>query len=257
MGKQVKKKTKLELKSELKEHYQAWKVIGVAGYVNDSREQLAKDLIESIATHYNFIPSYFATIVLTEGLGWAYLGLNSNFEATPPYNVRNDKIVSGYQAAGTDDFGSEYSRYKKYLPASFNEGASRSDLLTGAEFIKKEEINERGKKTISAEFSNMESMIWAFGATLSHRRDLFEKKRKELGFKQPTEDEIAYWTYIYYQGEGDAKRMMNAASSLAIFGRNGCYPNCKVTARNRTSNDVALSNLASWRYLQTFNIFSK
>lgn len=256
MGKKEKKKTKFEIKAELKEHYQAWKVLAVAGYVNGENEKLAKDLIEEIALFYDFTPSYFATIILTEGLGWAYLDLNINFESFAPFNVRNDKIVSGFEAAGTDDFGSEYIRYKKYLPSSFNEGFSRADLLNGAEFVKKSEINERGEVTISAEFSNMESMIWAFGATLSHRRDLFKKKYKERGFATPTEDEMAYWTYIYYQGETDAKHMMNTAKSLDIYARNKCYPKCNVTKGNRTSNDVALSNLASWRYLQTFNIFS-
>ena len=51
--------------------------------------------------------------------------------------------------------------------------------------------------------------------------------------------------------------MMKAAKDLNILSRNGCYPNCKVTLDTRTSNDVALSNLASWRYLQSFNIFSR
>lgn len=250
-------KTFREVKAELQTKYEAWKVIAVAGYVNDKREELAKDLIEKIALEMDFIPSYFGTIILTEGLGWAYLGLESNFDTTTPFHVDINRQVSGFEAAGTDDFGSEFSRYRRYLPDDYNEGATPADLLADAEFVKDVKINERNEQTVSAIFSNMESMIWAFGATLSHRRDMFLRHATELGYSTPTEDELAYWTYIYYQGEGQARRWLQSAGSLDIYARNGCYPNCNVTADTRDANDVALSNLASWRYLQWANIFSE
>ena len=191
MGKQ---KSKLELKKQYQEQYQAWKVLGLAGYVNDEREALVKRIIQEVALEYNFIPSYFATISLTEGLGWSYLNLESNYDKKSPNYIRNYKPVSGFDIIGTDDFGSEFSRYKKYLPKTFNEGKSAADFKKGAEFYSDVKVNERGKQTKSAVFKNIETAIWACGATLAHRRDLFEKHRKSLGLSTPTEDQLAYWT---------------------------------------------------------------
>ncbi len=204
----TKTKSYKEVKNELQNRYQAWKVIAVAGYVNDEKEKVAKDIIEKVALHYDFIPSYFATIVLTEGLGITYLDKPENYQTTPPFHIRNDIIVSGFESVGTDDFGSEFNRYKSYLPDDYNEGYSEEDLRNGAEFMKDIRINERNEQVVSAKFSNMESMIWACGATLAHRRDRFLKAVGELGYSKPTEDELAYWIYIYYQGEGQARRWL-------------------------------------------------
>ncbi|MEL0650803.1 hypothetical protein V6246_05170 [Algibacter sp. TI.3.09] len=254
MGKQ--EKTYKEVKLELKNKYQAWKVLAVAGYVNGANERLANNIIEEVAKDLGFIPSYFATIILTEGLGINYLENSNNFSKNAPYGVRNDIIVSGYQIAGTDDFGSEFNRYKKYLPNTFNEGKTIADIEGDAEFIQHHTENER-EKTVSAYFKNMESAIWACGATLAHRRDLFLRHAKELGHLTPTEDELAYWTYLYYQGEGRARTALEKAATLDIFARNTDYGSRVVTLDNREPNDVALSNLASWRYLQWSNTFSE
>lgn len=258
MGKQE-KKTYREVKEDLKDRYQAWKVMAIAGYVNGKDELLAKNIIEEVAKNMGFITSYFATIVLTEGLGFSYLDFDYNFTANPR-NVRNDIIVKGYQLGGVDDFGFHYEdRYKKYLPDSFNEGFSTNDLKNnGAEFIKIYQKNEKSEDIVTADFSNMESLIWACGATLAHRRDLFLKESRALGYLPPSEDELAYWTYMYYQGEGRAYKALLNNKGLDIFGissRNA--PGRTVTKGTRNPNDVALSNLASWRYLQWANIFSE
>lgn len=256
MGKQ---KTKLELKAAYKEQYQAWKVIAVAGYVNEKKESLAKEIIEKVALERGFIPSYFATIVLTEGLGITYLDLASSYSMTPPFHLRNDITVAGYQLGGVDDFGFHFEdRYKKYLPKDFNEGNTRADLKKDSEFIKVYQENERGESIITADFNNMESLIWACGATLAHRRDLFLKHATQLGYATPSEDEQAYWTYMYYQGEGRAYSKLKNNGGLDIFKINSqSSVNRKITKDQRMPNDVALSNLASWRYLQEFKIFSR
>lgn len=251
-------KSKLERKKEIQEHYQAWKNFGFVGYINGSNEAFVKNVIIEVAKEYNFIPSYFAAVALMEGVGYAYLADPSNFTSTKPSTARNDIPVNGFQVIGTDDFGSEFVRYKKYLPASYNQGKSDKDFKTGAEFYAKTETNELGQKTVSAVFKNIEAAIWACGATLAHRRDAFQKDRKALGIAVPTEDQLAYWNYFYYNGgEGKGYRFLKAAKRLDIFDRNQCYPNCNVTKDNRTTNDVALSLLASWRYLQIFNLFEE
>lgn len=257
--KKAKKKSKLEIKKDLQDQYDAWRVMAVAGYVNSPEEKLAKDIIEEVALYYNFIPSYFATIVLTEGLGILYLDISSNYSTTAPYGIRNDIQVEGYQLGGVDDFGFHFEdRYKKLLPNHWNEGASANDLQNGAEFMKVYQTNEKGESIVTANFNNMESIIWACGATLANRRSLFKRDLRSLGYGKPSEDEMAYWNYMYYQGEGRAFRALKAAGSFDImFINRGYSPNRVITQDNREPNDVALSNLASWRYLQTFNIFSK
>lgn len=254
--KKAKKKSKLEIKKDLQDQYGAWKVLAVAGYVNSPEEKLAKNLIEDVAKLNGFIPSYFATIILTEGLGIRYLGLDHYYETSGSKSIRNDIPLRGFVVGGLDDFGSEYPRYKKYLPDWFDKGNNELDFATGSEFYNVPETNERNEEVLSAKFNNMESVIWACAATLSHRRDLFQKHRKTLGYPSPTEDQLAYWNYIYYQGEGQAKRWLTEVGGLDIFGLNGILPTKIVTKNNRNAHDVALSNLASWRYLQTFKIFS-
>ncbi len=251
-------KSKLERKAEIQEQYQAWKNFGFAGYVNDTREKFAKETIIAVAKNYDFIPSYFAAVTLMEGLGSAYLANDGNFTNTSPSRVRNDIPVNGFDVIGTDDFGSEFSRYKKYLPDNYNEGTNALDFKTGAEFYAESATNELGHETLTAVFKNIETAIWACGATLAHRRDTFNRHRKALGIPTATEDQLAYWTYFYYNGgEGKGYRALKAAKRLNIFDRNQCYPNCNVTAGNRTTNDVVLSVLASWRYLQEFKIFAE
>lgn len=255
-----KKKPYKVVKQELKDKYEAWKVLAVAGYVNSPEEALAKKIIEDVALKMSFKASYFATIVLTEGLGSSYLGHDFNFTKTKPKTVRNDTIVPGYELGGVDDFGFHFKdRYKKYLPKSFNEGFSDYDLKhNNAEFKKISQTNERGENIVTANFSNMESLIWACGATLAHRRDLFIKHYKSLGYTKPSEDELAYWTYMYYQGEGRAYKALKNNGGFNIFGINAKHSASRIVTKDtRDPNDVALSNLASWRYLQWANVFSE
>lgn len=90
--------------------------------------------------------------------------------------------------------------------------------------------------------------MWAFGATLAHRKDLFINQGKNLVYGTPSEDQLAYWIYVYYQGEGNAKRWLKSNESYDI-------------TKNKTErgqvHTLATERVATWRYVQTKNIFSK
>ncbi len=244
MGKQVKKSYK-EIKEELRKKYDARKVYGWSGYVDDPNEKAVLDLMEKISKDLGLIPSYFNTIAVGEGLN---LFIDSNYDVKPPNNVIINKPLNGFDVLGTDDFGSEFPRYKKYLPSTFNEGSSMADFKSGAEFYQKEETNELGNKTITGVFKDLESALWAFGATLAHRKDLFVNYGKSLGYGKPTEDEQAYWNYVYYQGEGNAKRWLKSNKGYDI--------KTNKTERGQV-HTLATERLATWRYVQTKKIFSE
>ncbi|WP_103070929.1 hypothetical protein [Aquimarina sediminis] len=245
MGKQKEKKTAKEIKQELKDKYGARKVYGWSGYVDDPEEAAILTLMEDISTELGIIPSYFNTIAVGEGLN---LFVESNYDPAPPHNVIIDQQLSGFDVLGTDDFGSEFFRYKKYLPKTYNEGATLADLSTGAEFVQESRINELGKTTISGTFKDLESALWAFGATLAHRKDRFLKAAKDFGYGTPTEDQLAYWTYVYYQGEGNARRWLKSNKGLDIT--------TNKSERGQV-NILATERVATWRYVQTKGIFSE
>ncbi|MDH7446805.1 hypothetical protein [Aquimarina sp. 2201CG14-23] len=244
MGKQP-KKTVTEIKEDLRKKYDARKVYGWSGYVDDPSEAAILTLMEDISADLGIIPSYFNTIAVGEGLN---LFVDDNYDPKPPHHVIIDQPLSGFNVLGTDDFGSEFPRYKKYLPKTYNEGKTKADFKTGAEFIQEVRTNELGKKTISGIFKDLESALWAFGATLAHRQNLFLSHASSFAYGTPTEDQQAYWTYVYYQGEGNAKRWLKANKGFDITTNKSSRGQVHILATER---------LATWRYVQTKKIFSK
>ncbi|MEM5540151.1 hypothetical protein [Olleya sp. AS48] len=237
MGKQ---KTKLEIKAELAKEFDVH-VSAYGGYANDESEKPIVDIIEKVAANTKLKPSYLFTIAVGEGLGLLYLDLATNYKNN---KLVTDKQINGFQVLGLDFFSSpkEYPRFKKYLPNDYNIHDEYEPYMA--------ERNERyGKEIVpSAKFKDLESAIEGIGAVLAHRRDLFHINYKKFGYKNPTEDEEAYWSYYFYQAEGDAKRLLEDNGGLDIFF-------LKSTSRS-TIHVKALERVASWRYLLHYNIFT-
>ncbi|OAB78224.1 hypothetical protein [Cochleicola gelatinilyticus] len=234
------KKTKLEVKAEIQKKYNTLpKAYG--GYANDPKEQPIVPIFEKVAARINMKPSYLFTIAAGEGLGVNHLDFDDNFRNGV---LITDQQVDGFQALGLDYFSSpqEYPRFKKYLPSDYNIGDEyeRYD-------VRRAEKN-RVEVVPSAKFKDMQSAIDGFGAIIAHRKSLFESHYNAFGYSNPTEDEIAYWVYAYYQGEGDAKRELKANGGFDFMNGNG-------TSIKQVHN-LALERVASWRYLLTYNIFS-
>ena len=243
MGKQEKKKSKLEIKEEYKKLY-GQQPKAYAGYVNEAKEKNVLDLFEDIGSKLSISPSYLFTIACGEGLSKHYLDKSTSHYYDSNGNLITDEAISAFGVLGLDFFGSpkEYPRFKKYLPIDYNEGD---------EFEVSIEIrNERyGKEKVpSANFDGLISAIEGFGAVLAHRIELFELQRKKLGYVSPTDDEKAYWYYAYFQAEGDANRALEANKGYGFLTHQA--------AASPEVHRLCLERVATWRYLLAFNIFS-
>ncbi|PKV50742.1 hypothetical protein ATE84_2808 [Aquimarina sp. MAR_2010_214] len=241
MGKQEKKKSKLQRKKELGKQYGVY-MNAYGGYADEEKERPLVDIIEKVALHVGMIPSYLHTIIMGEGLGYLYIDLDTNYKKG---KLVTDNTISGFQHLGLDFFSSprELPRFKKYLPTGYNEGDEYTAVM--------ENRNERyGVEQVpSANFKDLESAIYGFAAVIKHRQELFVKHYKQYGYTNPDEDQIAYWTYYYYQAEGDARRALQSRGEFDIF---------KDKATSRLAIHVkALERVAAWRYVQHYDIFSQ
>lgn len=241
-------KTAAEIREDFRSKYNAKRVYEWSGYANEPKEKPLVTLIEQVAKEQNFIPSYLYTIAIGEGLGWTYVDLDTNFSniSLDPTKeqllLKTDITIDGFNSLGVDDFSDDFPRVKKYLPKDYNRG----DEYNTAK-IKR---NEWGKKEVnSATFKNLKSALQGYSAILAHRRDLFKKHAKELAYGKFTEDQQAFWTYCYFQGEGRAK-------SYLINNKSFDYTKNAVSSM-KAVKQKALERLATWRYIQTKNIFSK
>lgn len=66
--------------------------------------------------------------------------------------------------------------------------------------------SERGENIPAVTFNNLDSALEGMGAMLKMRRELFLDDVKKAGFnpRKLTEDQINYWTYVYYNGGSGA-----------------------------------------------------
>ncbi|WP_346882966.1 hypothetical protein [uncultured Algibacter sp.] len=228
-----------EQREGLKKQYGARKVFRWLGYADGNNEKALVDYINTIAIGLNIPPSYFYTIAIGEGLGKKHLDLDTSFDAKG--NLRTDQTMSGLSHFGLDDFGDDFSRVKKYLPNDYNSG-DEFDTVVGSR------PNDFGRKTVNtAIFKDLESGLEGFGAILKHRRDLFLSHAKAFNYPAPNADQIAFWNYCYFQGEGRAKRYLHDNKGLDY---NNAAP-----ANMKEVKQLALERLATWRYVQMNKLF--
>lgn len=242
MGKQ---KNKYEKQREaLKNRYNARHVFRWLGYADEDKEKPLVDIITKIAKRLNVKPSFLYTYAIGEGLGKKHLSKATNYDSTTGI-LRTDAPTSGLNHFGVDDFGDDYSRamVKKHLPKDYNEGD---------EFFvaKGHRPNDFGRKEVNtAFFKDLESGFEGFAAILLHRRDLFITHARQLGYPNPNEDQIAFWTYCYFQGEGRAKRYL-------IYNKGLDYNKPPISDMKEVK-ELALERLATWRYIEMNNLFEE
>ncbi|MBC9795071.1 hypothetical protein [Sinomicrobium weinanense] len=240
------KKTKEEIKAGLREKYGVDKVYEWAGYADEPREKPLVDAVEHVAKELNFAPSYLYTIAIGEGLGVTYADILANYKDDV---LKTDVSIDGYQSLGVDDFSSDFPRVKKYLPEDYNEG----DEYTSKQIVR----NEWGGETVvnSATFDGLKNALYGFGAILLHRRDRFLEHKREFKYGIPTEDQSAFWTYVYFQGEGTGRKYLENNGDMDYTSA----PPSNV-ARIGGPDGIrykALERLATWRYMKTKKIFSE
>ena len=226
--------------------YGGTKVYKWIGYIDDPREANVVQLFESTCNVIpSIFPSFLCTIALGEGLN---LWINNNYSPTPPHNVMINNRINGFECLGTDDFGSDFMRYKPYLPNTFNEGD---------EFVRYNATNEHQNPVISADFKNLESGLLGVGAVIAQRKDKFLSDASSFGYGKPNSDQLFFWTYVYYQGEGRAKAYLKDNQGFDFCKK---APTAVVVGNKKydmtSIRQKALERLATWRYIRTANILS-
>ncbi|WP_242040958.1 DUF4157 domain-containing protein [Leptolyngbya sp. FACHB-261] len=143
--------------------------------------------------------------------------------ATQLQGVRTDQSISGFDYLGLDDYETELSNKRAplttFLPPSFDRSKVRP--LT--------EINEKGRAVKSGDFPNLTMAIQALAAMMKRRRKLFQDDAKIRGYTAPTQDELVYWTYVYFNvGEFGAQQQLEqhkGKRTLSDWITKGSYPN--------------------------------
>lgn len=228
----------IDNKLKISSIYGGFKVFEWIGYINDERETNVVQLIENTCiTIPSISPTLLYTIAAGEGL---ILWIDSNYDTNPPYNVLIQNTIDGFVYLGTDDFGSDFFRYQQFLPDNYNEGD---------EFTTYNTTNEHGETVISANFKNLESGLLGIGSVIAHRKNKFITDALDLGYNNPNIDQIVYWTYVYFQGEGRAKTYLSS---------NKGFDYTKSAPSNmRQVRKLALERLATWRYIKINNYFTQ
>jgi len=228
----------VSLVETLKKKYGVSHVYRYAGYADDSRERNFVVAIENAAVRNHLIPSYLFTIVIGEGFGF-WIDINYG-----PHHINLGNHVDGFDSLGLDHFDSDFFRIKRFLPKDYNRG----DEFTGHTAM-----NEQYHTVQTAGFKNAIAGIQGVSATLAHRKTRFLKNSEDLGYikkyGQPTEDQLAFWLYVYYQGEGRARKYLQSNAGYMYT----TPPPVNMTQIKR----LALERVASWRYVQSKKLFSR
>lgn len=154
--------------------------------------------------------------------------------------VRTDRPVSGFAALGLDDFMTDMAAKREpltgHLPAGFDSTKVTEIRRT----------NEQGREVRSARFDDLKTALQAMSAMLKRRRALFKADATANGYAAPTEEELVYWTYLYYNaGEFGGKAQLEkykGKRKLADWITAGEYPN-------------SIKILKSFRMLKAMKLF--
>ena len=241
----------IDNKTKLSEIYGGIKVYKWTGYVNDEREANVRGLIESVSAeiesreteNYTSLPilnppSMLCTFAIGEGLN---LWIEDHYDPNSPHHVMIDERIDGFMRLGVDHFSAEFFRYQPYLPADFNEGPTE-------EFKEVTHTNEWSQNVRSADFKDLESGLLGAAAVIMHRRDTFLADAYELEYATPTMDELVFWTYVYYQGEGRAKTYLRKNKGYDFTK--------KASSKMGAVRRLALERTATWWHIKISNLFS-
>jgi hypothetical protein len=154
--------------------------------------------------------------------------------------VRTTKAVSGFGYLGLDDYGDEVGAKRhpltEFLPPGFDRSAVRPATRN----------NEYGREVHSGEFPTLLSALQALAAMLERRRALFLEDAAASGYPKPTEDELVYWTYVYFNagvpGGSEQLRKYRGKRKLGDWAARGEYSN-------------AVTLLQSYQMLRDMKIF--
>jgi hypothetical protein len=140
------------------------------------------DLRKNLSTQGDPILNY--TIFVMEGGGNAIQAYGIN------YNDQNNPI-SSYSHFGLDFVASEYPKLVKgnFLPANFEQKYGLKIAGTS---------NEQYNNIAYYDYPNFESAAIAMAAYVGYSTSKILEIGKKLGIKSATNDELVFWTYLYF-----------------------------------------------------------
>jgi hypothetical protein len=145
------------------------------------------DLRKNLSLQGDPILNY--TIFVMEGGGNAItdLGINHNDPKNP---------ISSYGYLGLDFVASEYPNLIKgnFLPSNFEQKYGLKIAGTA---------NEKFKNIAFYDYPNFESASQAMGAYVNYSTSKIIEIGKQLGIKAPSNDELIFWTYLYFNNPRD------------------------------------------------------
>jgi len=156
----------------------------------------------------------------------------------------HSEAVEGFVYLGTDYFSGEYSKYKKYLPSDFNRGD---------EFVEDIQRNEKLQEVKSAKFKNLRTGLTAFAAVYKSHRQAAIDYGTELGYGKPTDEQLHFWSYYFFQIPNGAKSVLknNGSWDFSHLKFNKLLPHPAGIASK------CYKRLATWQYVKLKGVFSK
>jgi len=219
------------------------------GYMGSPKETaVVKSVLN--ASNRQISPELLYTIAIGEGL-------NDYFHDGGKKARKGEARVSGFDHIGLDDFGSDVDTLKK-------EGFLRNDFDPGDEYAVKTvtlppgEVGA-GTKKRSATFRDLPSAMEALGADLAWRRNKFsvdaEEVLGEVQAKKLTDQELDYWTYIYFNaGLDKGKKRLEKTKSAAITKWKG-DPEGAGVGYSTDARSNALVRMATMEYIRCTGVF--
>lgn len=235
----------IDNKQKVSSLYGGTKVFGWAGYADEPKEANVKALIEQVSLD---VPSVSPTMIYIFAIGEGLnLWIDNHYAPAPPHHVMIHMGIHGFYRLGLDDFVTEFARYKPFLPADFNEGD---------EFTRDQIKNENDDVYYTGDFKDLKSGLYAAAAVTAHRKSLFLNEAERLGYGTPNFEQTFFWTYVYFQGEGDAARYLEKNNGLDFSVPAPHEPGRKSPSRLIAVRKLALERLATWQYVKSRNLFS-
>ncbi len=116
--------------------------------------------------------------------------------------------IEGFQTLGLDTFGDN-------APVLRSQGYLPRDFVEDKDYTVVEKENIKGEYVHPGNFPDLEKAFVAKAAEYAWRQNIFRQDLEEMGFSEKdfSQDEIDFWTYVYYNsGQNTGKKMLKSYS---------------------------------------------
>jgi hypothetical protein len=158
-----------------------------------------------------------------------------------PYNVYMD----GFRYLGIDEFKYYIDTLKslQLLRNDFNEGFDK-------DFVWNEEENEWDWITTSADFKDLYTGLEAQAAIWDYMKLQVKHFGKKYGYKTPTNDQLIFWSYLFYNRHHLLKTWKNKLPAAQILKNNGSFA-IPLARIDKTTHNPATPESKAYRFMLT------